>query len=715
MVNRAKALFSGLHFRFLSLVFGVAFVLLTVLSAADTLSELYKQRSARLLDALSVTNVIARTLEKQFDIIELDDIEEILSSVRRRADVLQLSVVDADFSFYLDGDPVTSPIAAYNYSSVQIEALKTGKTAYEVGNARIEVGEPLLGRDRPVGAVMIAFNNPSFWEMAMPVVRAKLVMLVPILAMGLLFAARMVSQTTAPLSALSASAKRIAEGDFEGRVDEIGAREVRTLARSFNQMVSTIKSNIAQIYDLAYIDRVTNLPNREYFRKELTSAIYNSLRNQSAGALLFVDIDGFKRVNDTFGHDFGDRILGLFAGRVTEILRQSDSQSLERAWEQNRAPAEAREQVRLNSFSRLGGDEFTILLDEIRSEDDAALVAERIISAMQEPFLVNETEVQLGASIGISFFPRDGEDFQTILRHADMAMYQAKDSGKNTWRFFSRELNLQASERMEIETELRKALAERKLELFYQPKLAVDGIHVHGAEALIRWRHPERGFMNPGVFIPIAENTGLIHPLGQFVLETACARIRGLQNEGRRVPIAVNVSVQQFEKPDFAATVKAVLAASGADPHLLELEVTESMAMSSPEIALAHMIELREIGVRFSVDDFGTGYSNLAQLSRMPFDVLKIDRSFVKRIDSGEGEQAMAMVNTVIAMARSLGFQTVAEGVETAEQLEMLREAGCDIIQGFLFAKPMPDGDFIAWLDKDRAAEVAAATSVRAA
>jgi EAL domain-containing protein (putative c-di-GMP-specific phosphodiesterase class I) len=278
-----------------------------------------------------------------------------------------------------------------------------------------------------------------------------------------------------------------------------------------------------------------------------------------------------------------------------------------------------------------------------------------------------------------------------------MAMYQAKEEGKNTFRFFSPELNVQASHRMEIETDLRKALANGELELFYQPKIDALENRVFGMEGLIRWHHPEKGMINPGEFISIAEDCGLIVPLGEYVIETACRQLVKFAKEGIELPIAVNISMQQFDKGDFAEVVTALLKKTGADPRLLELEITESMAMSNPEVALRHINQLKEMGVRFAIDDFGTGYSNLAQLSRLPFDVFKIDRSFVMALD-GDDKNGDAIVRTIIAMAHSLSYKTVAEGVETQEQKEALQAAGCRVMQGFLFAKPMALSDLNAWM-----------------
>lgn len=707
MINRLSALASGLQFRFLLLVAGVAAILLAAQFVVETWVELSDRREARLEEAMSVTNVIARSLEKQFEYIELDDIEKILVSVRSRKGVEQVSVVDAARSFYLDGDLMTSPVMAFDDSPVQQQALSTARTALRFTEDRIEVAEPLMGdasvtggfAGSAIGSVMIAFHNPGFAETVWPIIQAKIWTVVPILLAGLLIATRMVGQITAPLTGLAQTANQISSGkmDSEARVE--GAREIRQLAAAFNQMIGTIRSNIAQIYDLAYVDKTTKLPNREFFRREMTQAIAFAVRESKAGALLFVDMDGFKRINDTFGHDFGDKLLFAFSDRIQALVRKGDRMChvAGEGEQPEDCEKDGKDGRMSDSLSRLGGDEFTILLPAIREETDAAHVAKRVIASLEQPFSIDGKEIQIGCSIGIATFPRDGVDYQTVLKHADMAMYQAKEEGKHTYRFFSAELNAEARKRMEIETDLRKAISEGGLMLHFQPKVDATTHKPCGLEALLRWQHPEKGMISPGEFIPVAEDTGLILPLGAFVLREACKQIVSLCEAGYRLPVAVNVSVQQFEKQDFARIVEDILSETGADASLLELEITESMAMNNADIAVTHINRLKKAGVRFAVDDFGTGYSNLAQLSRIPFDVFKIDRSFVMGL--GEGDRSgEVIVHTIIAMAHSLNYETVAEGVETAAQAEILRKAGCPVLQGFLFARPMPVADLGEWL-----------------
>ena len=709
--TKRLSVFSGLHFRFLGLVAGIAVLLMTAQLATDTISEMNKTKANRYKEALGVTNVIARSLEKQFWDIDVDDIEQILASVLDRSDILQLTLVDVNKTFWLDGDVVSSLIIPSEHSPLQTRAMETGKTAFEVSENKIEVAEPLMdtassgfgAKPQVMAAVTISFHNPGLMEVLVPILKSKIYSVIPILLFGLLIAAKMVSQITAPLRGLSQTAQAIAAGDLDREAEGKGAIEIRQLADSFNQMVATIRQNIAQIYELAYVDKITRLPNREFFKRELTAAVSKVLRNKASGALLFVDLDGFKRVNDTFGHEFGDKLLSQFADRIGEVVRNGDQISFDAAQEAHElASKDSQKQSKASTFARLGGDEFTILLPEIREETDAAAVARRIIASVSAPFEIDGKEIMVGTSIGISTFPRDGQDYQSILKHADMAMYQAKDEGKNTYRFFSAELNEQASNKLEVESDLRKALVNGELSLFYQPKIDSHTNSVVSLEALIRWHHPEKGMINPGAFISIAEDCGLILPLGEYVIETACEQLVAFAKQGRSLPIAVNVSIQQFEKEDFSDIVIAILKRTDANPRLLELEITESMAMNNPDIALTHIQILKEIGVRFAIDDFGTGYSNLAQLSRIPFDVFKIDCSFVNAL-CGDDKNGEAIVRTIIALAHSLNYETVAKGVETQEQLDALKKAGCRIMQGFLFAKPMNIDNLNGWLGEAEA------------
>ncbi|MEM7216271.1 MAG: EAL domain-containing protein [Pseudomonadota bacterium] len=712
----------GIHFRVLMLVTGLVTTLMIAQLVIDTAVEIRESRQESLDEARSMTNVVARSLEKQFDYIELSEIEEILASVRSRHNVKQVMAVDKNRTFYLDGDPVTPTLLGLKGSEEIKKALETGQVEHTIVARTITVVEPLLRDGFVIGAIMIRFDNPGFALVALPIILANLSFSVPILFLGMLFATLLVRQITGPLQRLSESTLAVTSGDLDCKIPIEGPREIRQLGSAFSTMIAKLKHNIEQVYELAYVDKTTQLPNRELFRKELTRAIRRSVRHESTGALLFVDLDGFKKVNDTHGHDCGDELLGQFSDRLANVLRAEDliAFKVANAMSEDEGQDTSQDGQNRQMLARLGGDEFTVLLSDLREATDAATVSQRIIDVLSEPFEINGSEVRIGASIGISIFPRDGSDYQAILKSADMAMYQAKEEGKNTYRYYSEELNEEASRRMEIERDLRIALKENnQLELFYQPKIETSSGKPRSVEALIRWRHPEKGMIQPLEFINVAEDCGLILPLGKWILEEACSQINRFDELGLDLSIAVNISTAQFSGADLSRVIIEVLNNTGANPHRLELELTESMAMQNPEMALHHIRTLKGLGIRFAIDDFGTGYSNLSQLSQLPFDVFKIDRSFVDMLTNSNEEHGRIIVRTILAMANSLNYETVAEGVETREQLEFMAEYGCTFAQGYYFAKPMPEQEFLSWYqdwnEHDKSEEIAALRQVAAA
>jgi len=416
-------------------------------------------------------------------------------------------------------------------------------------------------------------------------------------------------------------------------------------------------------------DALTDLPNRFLFNDRLSQAIAMTLRHQQRTAVLFFDLDRFKHVNDTLGHVVGDKLLKEIAARLKKGMRETDT------------------------VSRHGGDEFIILLQEVADTFSAARSAGQLLAAMTEPFHIDGHELHLTASIGISICPEDGRDSETIIKHAEAAMYQAKAQGRNNYQFFMPRINERAIRRFALEGSLRRALARQESALHYQPKLGIADNKVIGAEALIRWHTHRDGPVSPAQFIPIAEESGLIIPMGEWVLRQACRQNRSWQNAGfEPIPIAVNVSAVQFREKNFLGMVERVLDETGLDPRYLELELTESVIMQELERTIPLLESLKRMGVSLSIDDFGTGYSSLSYLKRFPIDALKIDRSFVQDITSGQDDPAI--IRAIISMAKSLRHHVIAEGVENAEQFEFLREQGCDAIQGYYFSGPLSVSDF---------------------
>jgi len=453
--------------------------------------------------------------------------------------------------------------------------------------------------------------------------------------------------------------------------------------------VTAMRAAEARIRELAYRDAVTGLPNRTMLGEHLHRAIAAARRHGRILALVFVDLDHFKRINDTWGHSVGDEVLRSVAQRLTTTLRDCDVTT-------RAVPAGAESDESADTVARLGGDEFVVLLSDLRRAEDAATAARRINEVFRQPFVVHETEVYVSSSIGISVFPDDADDADGLLRQADAAMYQAKAEGRDGYRFYTPAIQGRAFARLSVEAGLRRALERDEFELHWQPKVDLASGAIAGAEALVRWNNPSVGMVSPADFIPVAEECGLIVPLGKWVLEQACHqahawRRRGL--EGLRV--SVNLSAAQTRNQTLVHTVRRALMASGHGADGLELELTEGLLMDDTDATIRLLHRLKEVGVHLSIDDFGTGYSSLQYLKKLPVDALKIDRCFIRDLDS-DGDDA-AIVAGTIALAHSLRLSVVAEGVETATQLAMLRGFHCDEAQGYHYSRPLPAAEFEAW------------------
>ena len=514
---------------------------------------------------------------------------------------------------------------------------------------------------------------------------------------GVLFARR-ISQA---LSQVTAGARRVAAGDLEHAVSVKTHDEVEVLAESFNEMVRQLRAttvsrdlleqrvqertaDLSQANDLltrevgerkraetelermAFYDSLSGLPNRALFLDRLDQALRRVAHHRSRLTVMFLDLDNFKVVNDSLGHKAGDSLLVTIAERLRSALRYEET------------------------VARLGGDEFTILLSEVSDEETAAAVAERILVALQEPIVLHGHELVPSVSIGIVLSQPGVDTTETLLRDADLAMYRAKTAGKGRYEIFDPSMGAHAIERLQLEADLRHAIARGELRVVYQPILALESGRIHEVEALLRWVHPERGVISPATFIPIAEATGLIVPIGQWVLEQACLQARAWQHSAPTEPpliVSVNLSVRQFRHPNLANDIVRALQEADLDPGCLKLEITESVVTEEGDAAVKTLWALKALGVHLAIDDFGTGYSSLGYLLRFPVDTLKIDRSFVSGL--GTDDQSIAIVRSVIDMARSLNLAVTGEGIETVEQLSQLRELGCQQGQGYLFAQPI--------------------------
>ncbi|MCL5103277.1 MAG: EAL domain-containing protein [Armatimonadetes bacterium] len=438
-----------------------------------------------------------------------------------------------------------------------------------------------------------------------------------------------------------------------------------------------IKSNITEkkLYEkrldyLAHHDPLTGLPNRVLFKERLTQSLSMARGKDAMLAIMFLDLDRFKMVNDIMGHNTGDMMLNAVAARIPGSLRETDM------------------------VGRMGGDEFTIMLSDISTPEDAALVAQKILRSLSEPLVLEGNEFLVTGSIGISLYPVDGADAETLVKNADVAMYRAKERGGNAYEFYTDALNSVVCERMKLESGLRRAVEREEFRVHYQPKTDIKTGKILGTEALVRWQHPELGLLAPMQFIPLAEETDLIIPITQWVLYTACAQNKAWQDQGMpAIEVAVNISARLLQREDLVETVRNVLLETGLEPQYLMLEVTESSLMQNPDIAVKLLSELKAMGVRLSVDDFGTGYSSLSYLKRLPLDTVKIDRSFVKEIITNPDDAAIT--GAIVALAHSLQLSVIAEGVETSAQLDFLRSLKCDEMQGYLSSKPVPPDEFV--------------------
>ena len=436
----------------------------------------------------------------------------------------------------------------------------------------------------------------------------------------------------------------------------------------------------SQVEQLAYYDVVTGLPNRALFADRLRVALAHAQRHRYKLAVLLLDVDRFKQINDSLGHTVGDRLLRIVAQRIRGAVREEDT------------------------VARFGGDEFTIVIHIIGKIEDAGKIAQKVLDAMRAPILLDDREFVVTCSIGISIYPVDGADGETLIRNADTAMYRAKDMGRNAYQYYAATMNTKALEALEVENGLRRAIAQNEFVLYYQPLVDVANGTVFGLEALIRWSHPELGLLKPDRFIPAAEQSGLIIGIGRWVLREACTQAAEWHRRGYKVVMACNLSGRQFQDPELIRQVREALENSGLPASYLELEITEGYAMQDVQKAIYVLRQLKALGVRIAIDDFGTGYSCLSHLKHFPIDTLKLDGSFVRDVTCPEDAQ---IALGVIALAQSLNLQVIAEGVETIAQLAFLKEHACNRIQGYLFSRPMPPANFERFVNQKDALRIA--------
>ena len=493
------------------------------------------------------------------------------------------------------------------------------------------------------------------------------------------------SLISVPIMRLAQTMKKVSqEKDYSLRMEKTSKDEIGSLIDGFNEMLTEVEERDEALRQqqyhlqrLVHFDDLTRLPNRALYYDRLSQALFQAKRATQKVAVMFVDLDRFKDINNTSGHRVGDLLLKDVAARLQAIVRASDT------------------------VARMGGDDFTILLPNLEDPENASRVAQKIVQKISEVYQVEGNDIYITASVGITIFPNDGQTVDKLLKNADTAMYHAKSNGRNVFKFYSQEMNVRMKNRIDLQNSLRHALERSEFVLYYQPRVNIADRSISGMEALIRWSHPGKGMILPDIFIPLAEETGLIVPIGEWVIRAACLQIRKWQAQGNPpFPVAVNVSAYQFWRTKFAETVTKILEETGVSPAFLEIELTESAIMKDVDSTINILRDFKSLGIMISIDDFGTGYSSLSQLKRFPIDSLKIDQSFIANATTNADDRAIVIA--IIAMAHSLGLNIIAEGVETEAQLALLSEQGCQEMQGYLFSKPLPPDLLTKLLHEDK-------------
>lgn len=484
-----------------------------------------------------------------------------------------------------------------------------------------------------------------------------------------------------PIQKLGSAAREMGRGQLLVPINVDTRDEIGDLANTFREMGENLNHYHEQVHYVAYHDSLTGLPNRLMFKDYLKRATAEARRNNQELSILFLDLDNFKRINDTLGHIAGDNLLEAFAVRLQACLRETDVIS--------HSPLNDSESV----MARLAGDEFIIMLPRTTGPANAQKVSRRVLELMSEPFVINKQELYISSSIGIALFPDDGDNVDDLMKNADIAMYHAKKSGRNNYQYFSKRLNEESLFKLKIESKLRHAVENNELEMYYQPQVALGTGEIAGAECLLRWKDEELGMVSPDVFIPIAEEYGLIIPFTEWLINDICTRAQAWSKEyAAHTTMAINISAIHFCGHDLEGLIYNTLQQTGFDPKRLVIELTETSVLQDPGLAIRTLGRIQSMGLQTSLDDFGTGYSSLNYLMQLPLDKLKIDRSFIVNMD--KGEKGIAIVSAIIAMAHSLGLEVIAEGVEDESHIPLLRKMRCDIAQGYYIAHPMPAAEF---------------------
>lgn len=633
-------------------------------------------------DLASLADILSKNVASSVTFDDPQSAMDTMSSLTVKTDIIAAYILRSDatiFSRYITANAKTKdlPFEQLGRNSPPADYQKVLKQIQLSSHRFLQLSErfsmvaPIQLDGQTIGTIVLFADMHELKSRLLSTLLSAMLVLSLAAAAAYLLSIRLQTIISRPILHLVDTMRSVSETkDFSLRADTPGSDEIGQLYDSFNEMLQEIEErNLVlrqrqeHLQELAHFDTLTRLPNRVLFHDRLQQAMNLALRSNQLIAVIFIDLDRFKDINDTLGHRTGDLLLQQVADRMELVLRDCDT------------------------VARLGGDEFTIFVQDIRSQKNACKVAQKLLDLFEIPYCLDGQQTFITSSIGITIFPDDGDTIDTLLMNADIAMYHAKADGKNAYRLFNAEMNQQASERVALQTDLRKALDLKQLQLMYQPKFdAQTGVMI-GVEALIRWQHPERGMIPPSRFIPLAEESGAIQAITEWVLSTACKQAKIWQEtSSSAVTVAVNLSAYSLKRNKAPVMVQEALAETGLPPHLLELELTESMLIENDQHAEETLNDLKKLGISIAIDDFGTGYSSLSYLHRFPIDALKIDRSFVWNMNRSDSD--LAIVVAIIAMAHSLKLKVVAEGVETDAQLSALKKNGCEIIQGYLLGKP---------------------------
>ena len=681
----------SIRYKLVAIILFISLVVLVLSSMAFMLHDLWSlqknlERKLKVQTAVTGLNIVSPL---QFD--DPRDATEVLASLSEDSDIVLAQVYSANNT--------TIPFAMYLRKQTPLPTLLGDFEQPQIVSSRdfIQCSQIVVSPNGDnVGLLVLLLDRQAIYDRILWYTMVVILIITVSLLFAIFLSTRLQRIITRPISELAELTHTVSEEkNYSLRAHIAQYDEIGQLFQGFNEMLEAVeerddkleqhkehlertvairtaelkKLNLKLTYQ-AYHDALTNLPNRALFIKRVEQAIEYAEHNNESLGILFIDLDRFKYINDTLGHAAGDRLLQGVAERLLTCTRLPE-----------------------DTVARLGGDEFTLLLRDIKEPLDAGMVAEKILKVLTTPLHFHQQEFYITPSIGISMYPKDGNDVVSLMKNADAGMYMAKKQGRNNYRYYTSSANLASAARLSMENKLRQALECDEFEVWYQPRFCITEGKIVGAEALVRWRSPDFNLVPPAQFIPLAEDTGLIIPIGEWVLRTACEEnIRWQKEGGSDLHVSVNLSARQFIQENLHSSIEKLMCELNMNPQHLELELTESLIMPNAEDTVDTLQELKRLGVQISIDDFGTGYSSLSYLKRFPIDTLKIDQSFIR--DIHENSDDAALVTAIIAMAHNLNLSVVAEGVETPEQLQFLLEHQCDHVQGYLFGKPMPKEEF---------------------